>query len=292
MKEGKFIEIELPKDYDFLLRRAEKEIDSNLTGKPKAKKMWKLVDEDSEVNADWDMANYIAVKKLHYNDHGETHVKIAAMNALKMLSILLKRNILPDMLRDRGGDVDDEYLVVLSAALLHDIGNQIYRAEHNLHSAYLAIPVLNRLLPQIYENVEHWVELRGFILNAIFTHDAEVRDLTFEGALVGIADGTDMTKGRGRTPFEMGDANIHSISALSIDDVKIFEGDKKPIRIEIVMSNSAGIFQVQQVLGEKIRGSPMEDCVEIVAYTLPEKPKVDRRIISRIRFERGKYLVE
>jgi metal-dependent HD superfamily phosphatase/phosphodiesterase len=100
-----------------------------LADKPKARKMWDLLKDDLEVNANWDMANYIAVKKLHYNDHGETHVKIVAANALKMLSILLKRKVQPDLVKDHGGDVDDEYLVVLSAALLHDIGNQVFREE-------------------------------------------------------------------------------------------------------------------------------------------------------------------
>lgn len=288
---GKFIEVELPEDYGFLLERSEREIYTLLMDKPKAMKMWEMLKEDPEVNANWDMANYIAVKKLHYNDHGETHVKIVAANALKMLSILMKHSVQPDLIRDYGGDIDDEYLVVLSASLLHDIGNQVFRNEHSLHSTYLAIPILNRLLPQIYDDVEHMIELRGFILHAIFAHGSEVRDLTMEAALVGIADGTDMTKGRGRLPFDMGDANIHSVSALSIDDVRILEGEEKPIRIEIDMSNSSGIFQIQETLGEKIRGSPIEGFVEIIATTLPRESNTDRRIVSRIIFEKGKYLV-
>lgn len=291
LKESKFIEVELPKDYSGLLQRAEEEINTLLKDTPKAMKMWRLLDSDPEVNADWDVANYIAVKKLHYNDHGETHVKIVASNALKMLSILLKRSIQPDLIKDGGGDIDDEYLVVLSAALLHDIGNQVFRDGHSLHSVYLALPVLNRLLPQIYDDMEHWAEIRGFILHAIFAHSSKIRDLTVEAALVGISDGTDITKGRGRIPFDLGNANIHSISALSIDNVKVVEGKEKPIRIEIEMSNSAGIFQIQETLCDKIEGSPIEDVVEIAAITLPVDSKADKRIVNRITFEHGKYLV-
>ena len=287
----KFIEVEVPKDYGQLLLKSEKEIDMILKDKQKARKMWKLLNDDPEVNACWDISNYIAVKKLRYNDHGETHVKVCAANALKMLSIFLKNGIQPDLIKDKGGDQDDEYLIILTAALLHDIGNQIYRAEHPLHSTYIAIPILNRLLPHIYDEVEHWIEIRGFILHAIFAHGADIRDLTIEAAIVGIADGADMTKGRGRIPFDMGDANIHSISALSIDNVKIYEGEEKPIMIEIEMSNSAGIYQIQETLGEKIRGSPIEDYIEIIGVTLPPNVATDKRIVSRITFDKGKYIV-
>ena len=46
------IEIELSKDYDILLKRTEKEINSSLTDMPKAKRGWGLIEEDPEVNAD------------------------------------------------------------------------------------------------------------------------------------------------------------------------------------------------------------------------------------------------
>jgi len=38
---------------------------------PKAKEMFNLLVNDLEVRADWDLSNFIAVKKLKYNDHGE-----------------------------------------------------------------------------------------------------------------------------------------------------------------------------------------------------------------------------
>ena len=40
-----------------------------------------------------------------------------------------------------------------------------------------------------------------------------------------VADTTDMTEGRSRIPFQAGQLNIHSISALAVKDVKIEKGD-------------------------------------------------------------------
>ena len=63
------------------------------------------------------------------------------------------------------------------------------------------------------------MQLRAFILHSIYSHDFEPSPLTFETALVSIADGTDVTKGRGRKAFGLGKVDIHSVSALAIDEV-------------------------------------------------------------------------
>jgi hypothetical protein len=48
------------------------------------------------------------------------------------------------------------------------------------------------------------------------------------------------------------------------------------------MSNSAGIFQVQETLGKKVVGSPLGDYINITAFTAPEELPSDKRIIQRI----------
>jgi len=203
------IEVEVPSGYAELEKEAVDAILGATADYPKARRMFELIVKDEEVRADWDIANFIAVKKLKYNDHGEVHAKIVTANALKMYQLLLESEIKPDFIEYGGGDEDDEALILVSAALLHDIGNQVYRKNHPLHSSYLAIPVLQRLLPQIYDDVENMTEVRGFILNAIYAHDADVPDLIMEAALVGIGDATDMTKGRGRLAFDLGSTSIH-----------------------------------------------------------------------------------
>ena len=279
---GKGFELELPTSYVKMKEEAENTISELVSGKPKARKIWTSLREDVEAKADWDMANYIAVAKLKYNDHGEIHAKIVAANALKMLKLLLDNGVPTGVMKEKAGDEDDVYLIVLAAALLHDIGNQVHRENHNVSGVYLAIPLLNRLLPKIYKDEEIMYEMRGHILHCIYSHEFEILDLTEESALVGIADGTDMTKGRGRLAFDKGNVNIHTVSALSIEKVEIKQGEDVPVQILIQLSNSAGVFQIQETLGKKIVGGPLEDYCEIIAVAKPDKPLKDKRIVHRI----------
>ncbi|MGQ9844964.1 MAG: phosphohydrolase [Caldisericia bacterium] len=284
------IEVEIPESYDFIETESLNYIDDSLKNYPKAKEMLNMLVNDGEVRANWDLANFIAVKKLKYNDHGEVHAKIVCASALKMLDILLEKGIKPDFVKEGGGDEDDEHLIVMSASLLHDIGNQIYREDHPLHSSYLAIPILNRLLPKIYSDLENRTEVRGFILNSIYAHDADIPDLITEAALVGIGDATDMTKGRGRMAYDLGSLSIHTISALSIERVLILKGEDKPIEILIEMSNSSGIFQVQEILGKKIIGGPLEELISLKAIVTPSEADYDKRIVRSITLK-GKNFV-
>ncbi len=279
---GKGYELEVPSAYKGFKEEAENAISVLVEGHPKAKRMWELLRDDPEVNADWDMSNFIAVSRLKYNDHGEVHAKIVAANALRMLKLLFDNGVMVSMVRERAGTEDDAYLVVLAAGLLHDIGNQVHREGHNVSGVYLAIPLLNRLLPQVYDEPETMYEVRGHILHCIYSHEFEVPDLTEEAALIGIADGTDMTKGRGRIAFDKGNVNIHTVSALSIDKVVIGQGDDVPIRIDIFMNNSAGVFQIQETLGKKISPGPLQDYVEVVAIASPDRPAKDQRIVHKL----------
>jgi len=59
--------------------------------------------------------------------------------------------------------------------------------------------------------------------------------------------------------------DIYSVSAAAIDKVEIAEGDEKPIQINILMNNSAGLFQVDELLKKKLIGSGIEKHVKIRA---------------------------
>jgi metal-dependent HD superfamily phosphatase/phosphodiesterase len=82
-----------------------------------------------------------------------------------------------------------------------------------------------------------------------------------------------MEQGRSRVPFEAGRPNIHSLSAAAIDEVRVVEGETRPIRIEVEMNNSAGVFQVDSLLGSKLRGSGLEEHIEVVASIEAEHEK-------------------
>jgi len=291
---GKGYELEMPSSYVTLNDAAEAAIVQLVEQYPKAKKLWGIMNRDAEVKADWDMSNYIAVSKLNFNDHGETHAKIVAAGALKMLRLLLDNGVPTSILKDRAGTEEDVFLVVMAAALLHDIGNQVHRENHHVAGTYLAIPLLNRILPEVYGGeLEVMYEMRGHILHCIYSHEFDVPDLTMEAALVGIADGTDMTKGRGRIAFDKGNVNIHTVSALSIDRVEIEQGTEVPVEIHIYMNNSAGVFQIQETLGKKISPGPLQDYVQAIAIASPDEPLADQRIVHKLvinghRFEAKK----
>jgi uncharacterized protein len=108
--------------------------------------------------------------------------------------------------------------------------------------------------------------------------------------LLKVADGTDMTKGRGRMPFEMGNVNINCVSAMSIEEVKIDKGIDKPVSIKIHMSNSAGIYQVGEILHKKLVTGVASKYLEITAQTFPEEPSTDERIIYKITIEKDKFV--
>jgi metal-dependent HD superfamily phosphatase/phosphodiesterase len=92
--------------------------------------------------------------------------------------------------------------------------------------------------------------------------------------VVKVADALDMTHGRSRIPYEeMGDTSIYTISSAAIDRVRLLRGEEKPIRIAIEMSNSAGVFQVDELLKRKLRNSSIASYVEVIAQISGETEK-------------------
>jgi hypothetical protein len=103
------------------------------------------------------------------------------------------------------------------------------------------------------------------VLQAITSHRSGGHPLTLEAGIVRVADALDMAEGRSRIPFERGRVSIHSLSAAAIDSVSIAAGEQRPIAIEITMNNSAGVYQVDELLAAKLRGSGLEPYVEVTA---------------------------
>ncbi len=281
------IEIQVPESYKGLEERMLATLYDRLAPYPKAKKTAELILADKEVNGSWDMSDYMAVEKLGYNDHGDTHAIITAAFASQIVGLLLDSGYTLDA-AEPPGDRGDSMLVTVAGALLHDIGNQVHRRNHPLFGAVLAAPILGRLLSQVYGDAERAAEIRGMILHAIYSHEAGTPSLTDEASAVAIADGCDMFKGRGRMPFDAGNVNIHTVSALSISDIRVERGEEKPVRIVVDMENSAGIFQVEELLAKKVETGTLRDKVEIVATAVPEGGS-DRRIVSSISYGGGRF---
>jgi uncharacterized protein len=212
----------------------------------------------------WRCANINAVDRSGMSDHGHVHVQIVANAAYKILRLLIKGGITPSVEKNHGMTVEDAGVVVVGAALLHDLGMAVQRENHEIYGISIARDLLKTLLDDIY-NVAETTIVTAEILHCIVAHQTGEKCLTKEAGCVKVADALDLTEGRSRIPFEAGQVNIHSVSAQAIRTVNLSEGTEKPVHIDIHMNNYAGIFQVDELLRPKLLGSSIAPYVEVRA---------------------------
>jgi len=236
---------------------------------------------DRQLKAWWHVSNVNAAVRLEINDHSWVHIQIVANIALKLLRELTKHGVEPSVARDYGMRNEDAEIVVVLSALTHCVGMSVHRRGHEDWSLFLAEPKLHELLEGIYDEPDRTVVVSE-ILQAITSHRADGEPLSLEAGILRVADALDMAKGRSRIPFEKGQVSMHSLSAAAIDAVVIGDGETKPVRIEIAMNNSSGLFQVDGLLKAKFRGSGLEPHVEVIAHidTADEK-----RLVPEYRLE-------
>jgi uncharacterized protein len=230
------------------------------------------VNADDQLKGWWHVANVNAVKRLEINDHSWVHIQIVANIALKLLRQLTKHGVEPAAVRDYGLSRDDAEVIVVLGALLHCVGMAVHREGHEDSSLFLAEPKLRELLDGLYEDPDLTV-ISSEVLGAITSHRDYGQPLTLEAGIVRVADALDMAKGRSRIPFEHGRVSIHSLSAAAIEAVTIKDGERTPILIEITMNNSSGVYQVDELLKAKLRGSGLEPYVEVMAHIDTEAEK-------------------
>jgi metal-dependent HD superfamily phosphatase/phosphodiesterase len=236
------------------------------------------VNADERVRAWWYMAQ-ITSERLGMSDHSWVHVQVVLNIALRVLRLLLKGGIEPAMVTDHGMKDRDAEVVVAGGALLHDVGMSIHRADHEAYSLFMVEERLQSLLADSYEEPERTVVIAE-ILHAIIGHRRRGEPYTVEAGVVRVADALDMAEGRSRIPVEGGQYGIHALSAAAIDEVRIEAGEERPVRVEIEMNNSAGIFQVDDLLVTKLRGTPLEGHVEVIAQV---KGETEKRLLPSFR---------
>jgi metal-dependent HD superfamily phosphatase/phosphodiesterase len=243
-------------------------------GNPAVERLIERMNEDDELYALWLAANVNAVERLGMTDHGPVHVKIVMNIAIKLLRVLTEHGVQPGVVKNYGMRVEDAEVVVVMASLLHDVGMSIHRKDHEEFSLFVAQLKLRELLEGIYPRGQATI-IRSEILHAIIGHRAGGKPMTIEGGVVRVADALDMAKGRSRIAMEAEGPmmSIHSISAAAIEAVHIETGVEKPVRIRVEMSNSAGIFQLDQLFREKLSGSGLENYVEVEALIEGEAEK-------------------
>lgn len=238
----------------------------------KLQRLLDAINDDIGLQQLWRCANVNAVDRCGMSDHGPTHIRIVANIALKLLRLLAAGGIEPNIVRDYALAPEDAEVIVVLGAALHDIGMSIHRHEHETYSLILGAPRARELLSTIYNEPELTI-VTSETLHAIIAHRSDERTYTIEASTVKVGDALDMTQGRSRIPFEAGAINIHSLSAAAVERVIIGKGNAKPIRIEAILNNSVGLFQLDELLRPKITSSGIAPYVEVEARIEGENEK-------------------
>ena len=231
------------------------------------------MNRDQHLKALWHVANVNATRRMRINDHSWVHIQIVTNIGLKLVRSLIRKGAEPGMVKDYGMRPEDAEVVVVLGCLWHCVGMAVHRRGHEDWSLFLAADALPEMLEGIYEEPERTVVIAE-VLQTITAHRADGEPLSLEAGIVRVADALDMSKGRSRIPFAEGRVSIHSLSAAAIERVVIRDGDARPILVEIEMNNSAGVYQVDELLRKKLRGSGLEDWIEVVARIETEQEKL------------------
>jgi metal-dependent HD superfamily phosphatase/phosphodiesterase len=233
-------------------------------GNRRLERLLAAVNADPQVKAWWHVSAVNATRRLGMSDHSWVHIQIVLNIGLRLGRLLFRRGVTPSVVADYGLGERDAEVVIAAGCLLHCVGMSIHRDDHERFSLFLTADKIGALLTDVYEEPERTI-IASEALHAIIGHRRKGHPFTVEAGIVRVADALDMARGRSRIPFESGHQNIHSLSAYAIEQVRISPGEDRAVRVEIEMSNSAGIFQVDELLATKLRGSGLEEHIEVIA---------------------------
>ncbi|ARS88825.1 HD domain-containing protein [Natrarchaeobaculum aegyptiacum] len=237
-----------------------------------------VVDDDEEIQTYLEAQNVNAVDRMRYNDHGPKHIEIVRNRALCLYDLLKASDVDFNGAREQDLAEEDESVIIALAAMLHDVGHVVHRDDHAYYSIPLAADILDRILPEFYD-VAGRVRVKGEVLHAILCHHRAETPLTTEAGVIRVADALDMERGRSRIPYEHGGRGINTLSSQAIERVSLYEGDTRPVMVEIAMTNAAGVYQVDNLLKAKLSGSGLEDQIRIVAVNTNENRE---QLVERI----------
>lgn len=224
------------------------------------------INSNREIKTLWRIMNVNAIERLGYTDHGPMHFNIVANYGLQIARIFEKKGIKMSIVRDFGLTNDHAEVVIFLACIMHDLGMSIHRVNHEMFSLFIARDFLKDILD--FMPIEEKTVVISETLHAIISHShgSAGKTSTIEGGIVRIADALDMSKGRSRIPYQMGQIDIHSVSANAIESVTVREGDEKPVEIKIVMTTEAGVFQVDDFIEEKLQISGLTKYINVRSF--------------------------
>ncbi len=263
-----------------------RKINVPILGNKILEKVLEIINENEEIHALWKVININAIDRLGMSDHGPVHFQIVANIALRLGRILQKNDVEMSITKYFGLPNEDAELVILLASLFHDLGMSINREGHEEFSLFLSNNLLHQILD--FMPVEERTIVISEVLHAIISHRSDGKPYTIEAGIVRVADALDISQGRSRIPYEAGYVDIYSVSAAAIDKVEIEEGEVTPIQINILMNNSAGLFQVDELLKKKLLGSGIEKYIKIRAYIERRKEK---KLIKEFEISSQKFLI-
>ena len=116
----------------------------------KALEVARIISDDEEINAWQEFANTVSIRRLGYNDHGPVHMRKVAVNSMKMFNILTGQGIVPNIVKEGSGGLEDSRIAVLLASFLHDIGMSVGRHNHEISSFTLAAAIIDRVLQAVF----------------------------------------------------------------------------------------------------------------------------------------------
>jgi uncharacterized protein len=247
------------------------EISAPTRGNRKLEALLAAASADERLRGLWHMQQ-VNAERLGMSDHSWVHIRIVLNIALRLFRLLSRSGLEPSMVTQHGMGMRDAEVVIAAGCLFHDTGMSIHRTDHEAFSLFLAADRLPLLLEGIYDEPERTIVMAE-ALHAIIGHRRRGDPFTIEAGVLRVADALDMASGRSRVPFETRRPNIHSLSAAAIDAVSIEPGEESAVRIEIAMNNSSGLFQVDELLATKLRGSGIEEHLEVVASIEAEHEK-------------------
>ena len=207
------------------------------------------------------------------SDHSWVHVQVVLNIALRLIRLLDKGGIEPAMVSDHGMKQRDAEVVVAAGALLHDDGDvHPPRRPRGLQPVPGRRPAATSCWTGSTRSPSgrSWSPRSSTASSATGAAASPTRSRP--GWSASPTPSTWPRAARG-IPVEGGQFGIHALSAAAIDEVAIEAGDERPVRVEIEMNNSAGIFQVDDLLATKIRGTPLEGHVEVIAEVEGETEK-------------------
>lgn len=240
-------------------------VDTN--GNDLLEKVVNLINENREIKTLWKIINVNATDRLGYSDHGPMHFQIVANYALRLQRTLIKKGIVMSIVKDFELTNDHSELVVFLASVLHDLGMSIHRSGHEQFSLFLANPFLKQILD--FLPVEERMVVVSETLHAIISHShgSSGKTSTVEGGIVRVADALDMTKGRARISRLV---DINNVSNNAIESVFINEGESKLVDVKVVMTNPAGLFQVDDLVEEKLDPSGLKKYIDVKCFIIED----------------------